>query len=463
MKQYPTFRFSGYSWNHHAGKISLRYCLGDDLRFEETLKLPEPVSDERLKARHWQIERLLRALHLIGGISYFKTCLPKTILFDEDKALSKFEHQFWTTVYEEGLGEFFYRNQIDFRGLIRFPVEKKAQKETLLPPAPPPRGSQPALAERILVPIGGGKDSVVTAELLKQSNIPVTLFRMNADDKIENLAHALGLPLLNVQRSIDPTLFQLNKQGALNGHVPITAYVSILACLLAELYDYSSVAMSNESSASEGNVNYLGKDINHQWSKSLQFEKLLQRFLLEVVGTTLSYQSLLRPLSELKIVEMFSKYPQYFPLTTSCNANWKIAPSLSKTEMWPANRSSAERSVGWCGHCPKCAFVFACMAAFNDKKTLEKTFGSNLFDRDDLLDLFRELLGIKNFKPFECVGTPEETKAAFLLAMKRGELKNTAAMKMFEAEVLPSIANPDALIEQCLKSEDTDVASNMKG
>lgn len=438
MKKYHSFHFSGYSWNHHAGKISLRYSLGSELTFEETLKLPEPVSDERLKARHWQIERLLRALHIIGGISYYKTCLPKEIVFDEDKPLSRADAEFWNTVYEEGLGEFFYRNQIDFRGLIRFPSEPKPKKEHL-PPAPPLRGKPAPFTSRALVPIGGGKDSVVTAEMLKAANTPVTLFRLNPNEKIDALAHQLGLPLLSVERRLDPTLFRLNTQGALNGHVPITAYVSILSCLLAELYDYSSVVMSNERSANEGNVHYLGKDINHQWSKSAEFEKMLQRYLLESVETTISYSSVLRPFSELKIVEMFSQYPQYFGITTSCNANWKID-------------DDQERPM-WCGKCPKCAFVFACMAAFNDKKTLEKMFGSNFFEKEELLDLYRELLGIKNFKPFECVGTPDETKAAFLLARKRGELTKTAAMKMFEEEVLPSITHPEELIEKVMNAD----------
>lgn len=431
MKKYSSFHFSGYSWNHHAGKITLRYSLDKELKFEELLQLPEPVSDERLKARHWQIERLLRALHIIGGISYFKTCLPKKIVFDEDEALSKADAQFWNTVYEEGLGEFFFKNKIDFRGLINFPTGRT--------PSPVMRGPSPTpKPTRILLPIGGGKDSVVTAELLKKAGLQPTLFRMNENEKITELAHQLGLPLLNVRRTLDPTLFKLNSQGALNGHVPITAYVSILSCLLAELYDFDTVAMSNERSANVGNVHYLDKDVNHQWSKSLQFEKMLRRFLNESVDTRTEYVSVLRPLSELKIVEVFSKLPQYFSGTTSCNANWKI--------------DDDEKKPLWCGKCPKCAFVFACMAAFLDKATLIRTFGSNFFENADLTDLYRELLGVKDFKPFECVGTPEETKAAFLLIQKRGELAKTPVMQMFEKEVLPSIKNPAALVEEVMQS-----------
>jgi len=414
MKKYSTFHFSGYSWNHHAGKISLRYSLDNEVRFEELLQLPEPVKDERLKERHWKIERLLRALHIIGGISYYKTCVPKEIVFDEDTLLTKADAQFWNTVYEEGLGQFFYENQIDFRGLINFPQGKKEEESHPV--------SRSAASSRILVPFGGGKDSVVTAELLKKEGKNATLFRMNTNEKIEELAHQIGLPLLTVRRELDPELFKLNEQGALNGHVPITAYVSILACLVAELYDFGSVVMSNEQSANIGNVAYLGKEVNHQWSKSEEFEKMLRRYLKESIETNVQYGSLLRPFSELKIVEIFSKHPQYFTATTSCNANWKLGDE--------------EGRPMWCGKCPKCAFVFACMAAFNDKKTLEKTFGSNFFEKEELLDLYRELLGIKNFKPFECVGTPEETKEALHLARKRGELNDTLAMKMFEKEVL---------------------------
>jgi len=433
MKKYSTFHFSGYSWNHHAGKISLRYALDNELRFEEILQLPEPVSDERLKERHWQIERLLRALHIIGGISYYKTCLPKQIVFGEDEPLSKKDADFWESVYENGLGEFFYQNDIDFRGLIHFPKNKSAKSYK---PKATSRPTEREEAPRILVPIGGGKDSIVTAELLKKSGHQLTLFRMNADPKIDALAHQLGLPLLNVRRSIDTTLFQLNSQGALNGHVPITAYVSILACLLAELYDFDMVAMSNEQSANIGNVQYLGKDINHQWSKSEEFEKMLSRFLKESVETDIKYVSVLRQMSELQIVRIFCDYPQYFPLATSCNQNWAITNEQGET-------SNEKR---WCQKCPKCAFVFACMAAFLPKKTVERIFGGNMFEDETLLDLYRELLGIKNFKPFECVGTKEETIMAFLHIRMKKELAETPVMKMFETEVLPTIDDPDSLI-----------------
>lgn len=434
MKQYSTFHFSGYSWNHHAGKISLKYSLDNKLFFEELIFLPEPISDERLEQKKWEIERLLFALHLIGGISYFKTCLPKMMKI-QSGALDQHEARFWNTVYEKGLGEFFYRNNIDFRGLINFPVERE---KLILAPAMRKKPIANPL-RRILVPIGGGKDSMVSIEMLRKTGADLTLLRLEPHPIIDELSHAAGLPMMTVRRQLSPLLFDLNADGALNGHVPITAYLSVLSALLAELYDFDAVAMSNERSANVGNIEYKGLMVNHQWSKSVEFERMFRKYLTDAVVTNTEYFSAVRPFSELRIAQIFAMYPEYFNRVTSCNKNWKIIEEQRSDKRW-------------CGTCPKCAFVFACMAAFLDKEDLVTMFGANLFDDESLVPLFEELLGIKNFKPFECVGTPEETKAAFILAHRCGELENTPTMKMFVTSVLKTIKDPDTLVTEALTS-----------
>ncbi len=440
MKTYSSFIFEKIGWNHHARKVVLRYSLDGSITFEETLMLPNEPFTNKMQQRMPQIQKALFALHLIGGISYFKTCLPRKMIL-ETGTLNRTEARFWNSVYENGLGEFFFKNNIDFKGLINFPETETKPEETgglrtRLEPNP---------MKRVLVPIGGGKDSIVTAELLKKSGVQVTLLRMGSHPLIDELAHQSGLPMLTVKRSISGNLFDLNEQGALNGHIPITAYLSVLSVLIALLYEFDGVVMSNERSANEGNVTFKGMDINHQWSKSITFERALRRYVQETIGTSIEYFSLLRPLSELRIAEVFTSFPQYFPHTTSCNTNWKILarglPAIAPPK----------RSEGWCLKCPKCAFVFCCMAAFLPKAELEKMFGTNLFEHDWLLPLYRELLGTVNFKPFECVGTPDETKAAFLLAMKKKELNETPVMKMFIKEVLPTINDPEALIATVMK------------
>ena len=443
MKTYNTFHFSGYSWNHHAGKISLRYALDNRVDFEEIILLPERVSDDLLKAKAWEIERMLFALHIIGGISYYKTALPTSIHIASG-ALSKAESGFWHDVYEHGLGEFFFRNNIDFRGLIKFPLGKRDPKDPLTNPIARVRTlthqyrPKPIREQRLLVPIGGGKDSLVTVELLRNAGAKVTLLRMGSHPIIDELADIAGLPMLTIKRTLAPALFDLNAKGALNGHVPITAYLSVLATLTAIVYDFDGVVMSNERSANEGSVSFKGMDINHQWSKSIDFEKAFRTFLRESIGTSTEYFSLLRPLSELKVAEIYAKTSTYFTTATSCNRNWKI---LDDEPM--AGR--------WCCECPKCAFVYAILAAWLPAETMQRMFGRNLFADASLVPLYRELLGVEHFKPFECVGTPEETKAAMLMAMKKPGYSDTAVMRMFVDNVLPSIAHPESLIEKCLK------------
>ncbi len=430
MKQYASFIFDSCNFSPETGKIFLNYSLDGEIRFTETLTLPHPppTFDPSSPSFH----AALRALHLCGGVSYYKTCLPKQIEV-RTEGLTREQADFWNAVYENGLGEFFYRNDIDFRGLLQFPSVD----------SPPPTIESTIVkpkSGRVLIPLGGGKDSIVTAELLRKSGHDVTLLRMGAHPMIDAEVKALGLPVLTVERHLSPILFRLNAEGALNGHVPVSAYLSFLAVVIAEVYGFDTVVMSNERSANEGNVEYLGKKINHQWSKSLEAERMMQEYIRVGIDPLLQYFSLLRPLSEVAIAKIFAEFPQYFGCVTSCNANWKI---LSKPQ--------SDARPRWCGHCPKCAFVFACLAAFLPKNAILEMFGADLFSSSDLLPLFRELLGVENFKPFECVGTADETKAAFLLIHDRGEFTDTPAMKMFLSDILPAIKNPKKLIEDARK------------
>jgi 7-cyano-7-deazaguanine synthase in queuosine biosynthesis len=430
MKQYDTFTFDAYEWNPGEGTITLNYSLGDEVHFTETLTLPDQEKFPRApEMDDAEFDRALFALHIIGGISYYKTCLPKEIVI-RSGTLSESEAAFWSGVYENGLGEFFYKNDIDFTGLIKFPFDKKDQ------PAPElPQGEKSATARskpQVLVPIGGGKDSLVTLELLKKAGYDVTLFRMGQHDLIDEMAKVADLPLLSVKRALSPALFRLNEEQALNGHVPITAYLSCVTVALGLLYDIDAVALSNERSANEGNVEFHGKEINHQWSKSLAFERAFQDFVEESVTTRVRYFSLLRPLSEVRIAQLMAEYPQYFRFFTSCNANWKI---LEKTA-----------SKRWCGQCPKCAFAFALLAAFLPKPALPQIFKENFFDAPALQPLYRQLFGLEGTKPFECVGTVQETQAAFLLAHRRGDLEDTAAMQLFTEKVLPAIKDEEKLL-----------------
>jgi hypothetical protein len=199
---------------------------------------------------------------------------------------------------------------------------------------------------------------------------------------------------------------------------------------MAALFDYRYVVVSNEKSSNYGNVEYLGEVVNHQWSKSLEFEKLFQDYTAKFVTKDISYFSLLRPLSELKIVEIFAKYRKYFSVFSSCNTNFRIVGGTGRR---------------WCGKCAKCIFVFSLLSAFVSKEEIAKIFGDNLYAKEENLPLFEELLGIRNFKPFECVGTPEEMKLAMYLAWEKEIYNNDVVMRMFIEKVLPNMGNIDNL------------------
>ena len=399
MKEYYTFIFDSFSFDPAKGSVELNYSLDDEEKFTETVILPTEGLQDIDKAT---LDRALFNLHLIGGISYFKTCCPKTIKI-RSGSLSKEQADFWNTVYTKGLGEFFYRNKIDFHGLINFPSTDDVSKS----PAQTEKES-----EKILIPIGGGKDSIVTTEMLRKTGADLTLMRMGAHPLIDQVASISGLPMLTVERKLSPRLFEMNEEGALNGHVPITGYLSFLNVLCTLLYGFDAIAISNERSASEGNVEYLGEQINHQWSKSEEFEKMFNEYVPEA-----KYWSPLRSMTELEIAEQFSKHPEYFPLFTSCNCNWRI------TEDRPSDK--------WCKKCPKCAFAFVILSAYLPNETLTEIFDGNLYENESLIPLFKQLLGLEGFKPFECVGTPEETKKAFDLAHERGDLDDTPVMQMY--------------------------------
>ena len=422
-----TFTFDSYHFDRSTGQISLKYSFDNSIKFEEVVTIPVNDSVEYDEPK---LDRALFALHLIAGISYYKAYIPKNIEV-RSGSLSEVQAEFWNTVYTKGMGEFFYRNDIDFRGLVQFPygrVDEIVNKVEV-------KGKDKDKVNA-LVPIGGGKDSIVTIETLKKLGVDVTLFRVGQHPLIEKQAEIAGCPLLNIKRQISPTLFELNEQGALNGHIPITAYNSFVAIVTAILHGYDAIIFSNERSANIGNTEMYDMEVNHQWSKSLECEEMIQSYIQQYISSNLDYYSLLRPHSELAITKEFVEYPQYLHHSTSCNANWRILKE-KPDELWGTDSKSV--------------FVFALYAAFLEKETIVDIFKRNLFDDPDVLDTYRELMGLQGIKPFECVGTPDETKAAFLLAHERGEWESSIAMKMFTEEVLPTIKDPGELITDIME------------
>jgi hypothetical protein len=281
-------------------------------------------------------------------------------------------------------------------------------------------------------------------ELLRQAKKEIKCFSLNPTEAAKKIMKIVGCkePII-VERKIDPKLLELNRKGFLNGHTPFSAYLAFLSVLCAVLFGQKFIAFSNERSSNEGNVKYLGKIINHQYSKSFDFEKRFREYSKKYLAKNVEYFSFLRPLYEIQIAKIFSKYPQYFNAFLSCNAAYQTNSGTKK----PIKK--------WCGKCPKCLFVFVSLYPFVGKKVIE-IFGKNLFEDKKLLPLMLQLIGQRKFKPFECVGTKKESQIAFYLSWKkyreRFSVNLPFLLKYFQKNILPKYQNLEKEAKKLLNS-----------
>ncbi len=400
-----------------AGAFSIAYDLDgttvfghystDEHRFTETFDFGGIDSVRPLDVR------LVRMLVLVASLSYYKAVPTTEIVVEFPITLA--ERDFLAKVIRFGLAEFAYTN--DLPGKLRpaiscAPLESKGDGDAWDPAAPP------------LVPVGGGKDSVVTIELLKATGWTPVLFSVNRHESIDRCVETSGLEYVSVARSLDRRLLDLNAAGAPNGHVPVTAINSLVALLVADARSLGSVVLSNERSANSGNVEWDGIEVNHQWSKGLEFENLLRRTLALVGFNPDRYFSLLRPARELDIAAKFTEFPQYFSRFTSCNRAFRM--------------DASRRTESWCGECPKCLFVFLILAPSLSKDTLVSIFGSDLLDDPRHIPLYEEILGVRGFKPFECVGEIDEAVEALLATARLSEWGDDAVLR----DLVPRVRVP---------------------
>ena len=335
------------------------------------------------------LEYLIFNIGLVELISYVKcTCSPNIII--KCGYLDNNQKNWFKKLYYNGLGEFLYRNNINISEQDLFNItttqEKKEYKINYN-------------GKGNLIPVGGGKDSNVTLELLKGEEN--TCFIINPKGANIECANISGYNTITIKRILDKKIIELNKEGFLNGHTPFSAIVAFTSFLCAYLSNKKYIVLSNEDSANQSTV--LGTNINHQYSKTYEFENDFNEYTKKYFNIDIKYFSLLRPLTEFQIGMLFSKIEKYHKTFKSCNLG-------SKGETWE-----------WCSHCPKCLFVYTILSPFLYKEKLINIFGSDLFEDETLLETFQELLGYKETKPWECVGTYEEVRYAVSLLIKKLE------------------------------------------
>jgi hypothetical protein len=402
-----SFHIHRPSFDPTTGEARFAYSLGE-LGFVEVLNLPE--GGNAAAAASPAFSKLLDLTAFVLGVSYFKLRAPFDISAP-DIALTEAEHAFVIDVYENGLGEFYARNDLARFGRLNLTT----------PRDPVARKPAPVLPERALLPIGGGKDSLVSVELLSHVGVNYTPFAVNPKGPILTSVAAIGRAPLYVTRTLDKEMIRLGSTpGYYNGHVPSTAINSMIASLSALLFGYDQIVLSNERSASEGNVEFDGRETNHQYSKSLGFELLIADVLNNATGGALRYFSLLRPYSEARIASLFTQSQRFDPVFSSCNRNFRL---------------SGHDGPLWCGECPKCHFVFLIFAPFMAKDRLLKIFGRNLLDDPAHERSYRELAGLAGQKPWECVGEILEAAACFYTLTRHADWHEDAIVRALKADL----------------------------
>ncbi len=424
--QVACFRFVRCDLAADTGVAQLVYAFDNGPELVETVSIPGApfVLDA---ARAEAVQRALRLLHLFAGVSYYKAAVPEQVRIDS-YSIDADTAALVETVYLNGLGEFAYRNGLNLRGRFRLPVDGEAFTAPAV-----------GLREHALVAIGGGKDSLVSIEALRTLGIAETVTWIGGSKLIRACAERTGLPMLNIGRTLAPELFELNRQGAWNGHIPVTAVNSAIMVLAALLQGVDQVVFSNERSASYGSQIPGTGEVNHQWSKGWAFEQAFGEHLEKHVAADLHYYSLLRPLSELAVARQFARTDFYDAHFSSCNRNFHILGER------PVNR--------WCGVCPKCHFVFLALAPFMPKTRLVRIFGRNLLDDMEQAGGFDALLEFQDHKPFECVGEGRESRAAMATLAARPEWNEDALVKRFIQEIQPQLDGAELQIEPLLVLE----------
>ncbi len=386
---YRQFRFVDYAFDTSNKVLSLDYAYDDAWQFRETYRFDFDFVDFNPAV----LDRAIQNLFFMAGVSYYKAFLAPEVSIEKGQ-LDAASAEFYGKTYQRGLGELFFVNKLSPRTPVNFPATAESMPKV------------ETAGSGLLVGIGGGKDSLVSVELLRNSELDIATWSLDHKAQLSPLIERIGLPHYWVEREWDKQLLELkNNPEAYNGHVPISAIFACVGAIVAILSGRKDSIVSNEQSANEPTLTYDGVAINHQYSKSQEFERQYQTLLQRHFGDSLRYYSLLRPLSELRIAELFSAtgFEKYHDVFSSCNRAF----------------THDSDHIFWDGSCPKCAFVYLALTPFVPAERIQTLFeGKNLLLDPVLEPTYRQLLGIEGDKPLECVGEVKESRAAMREAQK---------------------------------------------
>lgn len=433
-KKHHTFTYQNFSYSSQDNDliISFAFILHPNIIFKPKIIIKNTA--KQIQAVDKQaLDNLVFHLGLIEMLSYWKAaCSPKIKI--QAGALDGNQISWWSQLIEKGMGEFYYQNKISFAKDNFLSIISLGNKFNA------PKNIE-VNEENHLTLIGGGKDSVVSLEALKKLKTNQLGLMLNPTKAADLIAKKSGINTVVVSRQIDKQLLELNQAGYLNGHTPFSAYLAFLSLLIASLFKCRHIVVSNERSSEEENIVYLDKKINHQYSKSLEFEKSFRQYSAKYISPALNYFSLARPLWEIQISKIFTQFPTYLNIFKSCN--------------------QGQKTNQWCCQCPKCLSVFILLFPFLKQKAI-KVFGKDLYQDSTLIPLLKKLSGLEQPKPFECVGTREEIIIGLYLGIQAYKDKLPKLLDFANKKIIPQEKNLNQRTNKLLQSWGNDQFLTLK-
>ena len=386
-KRANKFIYKSYEIQYDENQIALKfhYQLDEEGNITDFYHKLSIAKNKKIST-DFEMQNIVFHIGMAEAISYYKIAVPQKFII-ECGSLNGEQKNWFAKLYFNGLGEFIYLNNINVtqEELVHFSSTCKDEAFGKI---------SVKTQENIIIPIGGGKDSLVSYELLKEEFPEALMFSMNPIVASKEILKKHPQNSIELKRELDlEKIFDFNKRGYLNGHIPFSSIVGFISIWLGLLYKTKYIVLSNESSANEENIIYNGQKINHQYSKSIEFENDFRHYIAKFVTDDVEYFSFLRPLDEIHIAQLFATFAkEHFFTFRSCNVGSK------RNE--------------WCGKCPKCLFTYIMLCNYIQDAVLEKIFAKNMLDDEQLQELFDALSQSDAVKPFECVGTYDEVNYA---------------------------------------------------